>query len=145
MFLLNTQDTYNDTLDIGVAALLLPQRVDARHVQFSRAHHIFTCCCSPTGLKHEVWHVPGAPTVKEKWANCLRELKTEEPHCRVFASKTDSSIISRFDLIVEKKSAENGEALRESGGGTAPDSSEESEAEYQMKVRLVSCLRDRRN
>jgi len=111
------------------------------HFLPSSSHHSY--CCSPTSLKHEVWQVPGAPTVKEKWANCLRELKAEESHRRVFASKSETSIIARFDFIVKEKSAENGEAIRESGGGTAPDDSEESEAEQQMKVRLVSCSRDR--
>ncbi|CAM9965794.1 unnamed protein product [Scytosiphon promiscuus] len=93
------------------------------------------------GLKHEVWKVPGALPVKEKWAKCLQELKTEEPHCRVFGGKTDCSIVSRFDCIVGKKSAADGEALRESGGGTARTSSQqESESQQQMKIELDKTL-----
>ena len=96
------------------------------------------CLCSPTGLQYELWYVQGATPVKQKWVNCLKELKTEEPHCRVFAKKTDSSIIAHYNDLVAKQSSENGEALRESGGGTAPDSSEDSESEKEMKIRLVS-------
>ena len=32
--------------------------------------------CSPTGLQYELWYVQGATPVKQKWVNCLKELKT---------------------------------------------------------------------
>ena len=89
-------------------------------------------------IRDRLWYVQGATPVKQKWVNCLKELKTEEPHCRVFAKKTDSSIIAHYNDLVAKQSSENGEALRESGGGTAPDSSEDSESKKEMKIRLVS-------
>ena len=66
----------------------------------------------------------------------LQELKTEEPHCRVFANKSDTSIQSHYNDIVTKQSDDNSAAQRESGDGTDPDS-QGSESENQMKVDLV--------
>ncbi|CAM9171952.1 unnamed protein product [Ascophyllum nodosum] len=52
----------------------------------------------------------------------------EEPHKRIFGEKTLSQCKAHLDKLVDEQSKNDGEAQRDSGGGTV-DSASEDEAD----------------